>query len=77
MKRIVFFQLESFHEEIIPSFSESCVNTSIPFTIFTNKKAFNSKGNILKESIYSKKLNDNTEFHDGDENPEVWDQKER
>ena len=71
MKRIVLFQLEGFHEEVIPSFAESCINCSIPFKIYTNKNAFISKGNIFEESIYKKELNNNTEFHSGEDQPKM------
>ena len=65
MKKILFFQLESFHEELLPGFAEPLIKCGVPYKIYTNRKAFNSKGNILNESAHAKDLIENTIFHEG------------
>ena len=67
MNNIILFQLESFHEELIPGFFQAIYDAGFNPLIYTNQRAFKTKGNIFNQSIHCDALEKNTLWHDGED----------
>ena len=66
LSNIIIFQLEGYHEELLPGFSEAIIQAGHRLSIYTNENAFRTKGNILNESALFERINENVHFHDGE-----------